>query len=208
MSDFSSNTTILLGSLDASSSATEETYPLPRLDKVRSTASAAMKKAKNKRAMKTYSDTALKAATALYHEEQKKENGMSAKQVERIINAQFLGEGPCGQSITHYVNEYHLVGTSPLKNGRPGEIPPHAFDSLCVGLESYISICQNNKQCMKLGKLKLAMLVNAVIDQDEDAKNNSYKMLNRIAKSKNIHLDSIKKSTQEARCILWMKAKF
>ena len=158
--------------------------------------------------MKTYSDTALKAATALYHEEAKKENGMSAKQVESIINARFSGEGPSARSITRYVNEYHLVGTSPLKNGRPGEIPPHAFDSLCVGLESYISICQNNKKFMKLGKLKLAMLVNAVVDQDIDEKNNSYKLLSRIAKSKNIHLDSIKTSTQEARRILWMKAKF
>jgi hypothetical protein len=152
VSDFSSNTTTI-GSLDASS-ATEESFPLPRLNTVRSTASAAMKKAKNKRAMKKFSDTALKAATALYHDEQtKKENGMSAKQVERMIKARFSGEGPCARSITRYVNEYKLVGTSPLKNGRPGEIPPHAFDSLCVGLESYISICQNNKKFMKLGKL-------------------------------------------------------
>ncbi len=206
VSDFSSNTTTV-GSLDASS-ATEESFPLPRLNTVRSTASAAMKKAKNKRAMKKFSDTALKAATALYHDEQKKENGMSAKQVERMIKARFSGEGPCARSITRYVNEYKLVGTSPLKNGRPGEIPPHAFDSLCVGLESYISICQNNKKFMKLGKLKLAMLVNAVVDRDVDEKNNSYKLLSRIAKSKNIHLDSIKTSTQEARRILWTKAKF
>ena len=116
VSDFSSNTTTI-GSLDASS-ATVESFPLPRLNTVRSTASAAMKKAKNKRAMKKFSDTALKAATALYHDEQKKENGMSAKQVERMIKARFSGEGPCARSITRYVNEYKLVGTSPLKNGR------------------------------------------------------------------------------------------
>lgn len=96
VSDFSSNTTTI-GSLDASS-ATEESFPLPRLNTVRSTASAAMKKAKNKRAMKKFSDTALKAATALYHDEQKKENGMSAKQVERMIKARFSGEGPCARS--------------------------------------------------------------------------------------------------------------
>ena len=163
VSDFSSNTTTI-GSLDASS-ATEESFPLPRLNTVRSTASAAMKKAKNKRAMKKFSDTALKAATALYHDEQKKENGMSAKQVERMIKARFSGEGPCARSITRYVNEYKLVGTSPLKNGRPGEIPPHAFDSLCVGLESYISICVK-RQRMKAMQIREA--AQAVMAKWED----------------------------------------
>jgi hypothetical protein len=110
-----------------------------------------MKIAKNKRAMTKFGAKALKAATALYHEEQKKENGMSAKEVEKKIKLRFYGEGPNAQSIMRYVNEYHLVGTSPLKNGFPGEIPPHAFDSLCVALESYISICKNNKNAQSLG---------------------------------------------------------
>ena len=157
-----SPTTPTFGSLD-SASATEETFPLPQLKKIRLTVSTAMKKAKNNRAMKKFGNKALKAATALYHEEQKKENGMSVKEVERKIKARFSGEGLCARSITRYVNKYHFVGTSPLKNGRPGEILPHAFDSLCVGLESSISICQNNKKCAKLGKQKLAMLVNAVV---------------------------------------------
>jgi hypothetical protein len=53
-----------------------------------------MKIAKNKREMTKFGDKALKAATALYHEEQKKENGMSAKEVEKKIKLRFSGEGP------------------------------------------------------------------------------------------------------------------
>ena len=64
-----------------------------------------MKIAKNKRAMTKFGDNALKAATALYHEEQKKENGMSAKEVEKKIKLRFYGEGPNARSITRYVNE-------------------------------------------------------------------------------------------------------
>ncbi len=85
---------------------------------------------------------------------------MLVVEVEKKIKAQFSGKGPCTRSITWYVKEYHLVGTLLLKVPSPDEIPAHAFKSLCVGLESYISICQTNEKCVKLGKQKLAVLVN------------------------------------------------
>ena len=71
-----------------------------------------MKKSMNKRAMKKYKDEALKAATKLYRDEQQKENGMSAKEVEKKIKKRYSGEGPCARTITRYVNQYHLVATS------------------------------------------------------------------------------------------------
>ncbi len=52
------------------------------------------------------------------------------------------------------------------------------------------------------------MLVNRVVDRDVADKLKSYKLLSRIAKNKNIDLDLIKVSTQEARRILWTNAKF
>ena len=148
--------------------ASDEVIPLPKLQTFRSTVTTAMKKSMNKRAMKKYKDEALKAATKLYRDEQQKENGMSAKEVEKKIKIRYSGEGPCARTITRYVNQYHLVATSPLKVGKPSEIPDHAFESLCVGLESYISIIQNNKQNHKLEKKKLAALVNSVIGRSRE----------------------------------------
>ena len=63
--------------------ASDEVIPLPKLETFRSTITTAMKKAANTRAMKKYKDEALKAATKLYRDEQQKENGMSAKEVEK-----------------------------------------------------------------------------------------------------------------------------
>ncbi len=59
------------------------------------------------------------------------------------------GVGPSARSIRRYVNEYLLVDSSPLKHGNPGTIPDWAFESLCVAVESFISINQVNKKCSK-----------------------------------------------------------
>ena len=95
--------------------ASDEVIPLPKLETFRSTITTAMKKAANTRAMKKYKDEALKAATKLYRDEQQKENGMSAMEVEKKNKIRYSGEGPCARTITRYVNQYHLVDTSPLK---------------------------------------------------------------------------------------------
>jgi len=82
-----------------------------------------MKKAVNTRAMKKYKDEVLKAATKLYRDEQQKENGMSAKEVEKKIKKHYSGEGPCARTITWYVNQYHLVDSFLLRKvGKPSEI--------------------------------------------------------------------------------------
>jgi hypothetical protein len=189
-------------------SATESCSLPPQLKIFQLTITTAMKIAKNKRMMKKYSCNALKVATILYHNEQQKEDGMLAKEVEKKIIVQFSGKGPCAQSITWYVNEYHLVGTLPLKAGNPGDIPTHAFKSLCVGLERYISICQTNKKCAKLGKQKLVVLVNTAVNWQVADKQKSSKLLSRIVKYKKIDLDLVKVSTQEIRHIQWTKAKY
>jgi hypothetical protein len=64
--------------------------------------------------------------------------------------------------------------TGKVKVGSLSEIPVHAFESLCVRLESYISICQTNEKCAKLGKQKLAVLVNAVDNWKVVNKQKSY----------------------------------
>ncbi len=188
--------------------ASDEVIPLPELEMYRSTVTTAMKIAANKRVMKKYKDEALKAATKLYQDEQQKENGMSAMEVERRIKKRYSGEGPCARMIMRYINQYRLVDSSPLKVGKPSEIPDHAFESLCVGLESYISIIQNNKLNHKLEKKKLMALVNSVVGRELTDKHKSYKLLSRIAKCNKIDLNAIKLSTQEARRIQWTKRKY
>ncbi len=69
--------------------------------------------------MKKFSWDKLKAATILYHNEQQKEDGILAKEVEKKTKAPFSGKGPCARSITWYVNKYHLVNTSLLKVRSP-----------------------------------------------------------------------------------------
>ena len=84
-----------------------------------------MKIAKNKRVMMKYESEALKFATNLYfHEQQKEGDRKSAKECEKITKLRYSGVGPTARTIIRYVNAYHLVGTSPLKVGSPGDIPP------------------------------------------------------------------------------------
>ncbi len=70
-----------------------QVIPLPELEMYRSTVTTAMKIATNKRVMTKYKDEALKAATKLYRDDQQKENGMSAKEVERRIKKHYSGPG-------------------------------------------------------------------------------------------------------------------
>jgi hypothetical protein len=92
-----------------------ESRLLTQLKPFQLTITIAMKIAKNKRALNKFGGNTLKAATKLYHKEQQKKNGMLAKEVEKKIKARFSGKGPCAQSITGYVNKYHLVSTLMLK---------------------------------------------------------------------------------------------
>ena len=112
----------------------------------------------------------------MYHTEQQKKavdgencvNRMSADKVEAAIKKRFSGTaGPSARSIACYVNKYKLVGVSPVQRGSPGGIPPTAFESLCVGVESNISINQLNRQCgNNIGNKDLAQLVNAVLSRN------------------------------------------
>ena len=154
----------------------EDIVPAPPvLEKVRLTVGASIKVVQNKKKTEQWKSKALKAATLMYHtEQQKKEavdgvlriencvNRMSADKVEAAIKKRFSGTGPSARSITCNVNKYKykLVGVSPVRRGSPGDIPPAAFKSLCVGVESYISINQLNRNCgNNIGKKDLAQLV-------------------------------------------------
>jgi hypothetical protein len=64
-----------------------------------------------------------------------------------------------------------LIGVSPVKQGSPGHILPAVFESLCIDIESYISINQLNQNCGNgIGKKELAQLVNRIKDSEADHK--------------------------------------
>ncbi len=101
----------------------------------------------------------MKVATKMYHNKGAP-GGLSAKETQQMVRKQFDGTGPSDQTIIRYVNDYKLVGASPVKPGNPGNIPPACIESLCVGVESYISIMQLNQRCDNdIGKMELAQLV-------------------------------------------------
>ena len=112
--------------------------------------------------------------------------------------------GPSACSIQRYVNDYSLVDASPMKCGNPGLLPHWAFESLCVALESFISINQVNDNCGVLGRKVLASQVNCVAARP-DVKSN--KLFDRIIKHKGLDLKAGKLQAQEARRIQWMTAK-
>jgi hypothetical protein len=102
----------------------------------------------------------------LYHNKGEP-GGPSAKETQQMVRKRFDGTGPSDRTIVRYINENKLVGASPVKPGSPGDIPPACFDSLCVGVESYISIMQLNRRCgNNIGKMELAQLVNGVVDSE------------------------------------------
>ena len=82
------------------------------------------------------------------------------------------------------MNEYSLVACSPLKCGSPGSLPTWVFDSLCVAVESFISINQINKNGANNTKTNLAARVNGCIGRDEIRNKN--KLLNCILRNKSI----------------------
>ncbi len=108
------------------------------------------------------------------------------------------------------MNEYKLVGVLPVQRGSPGNIPPAAFESLCVGVESYISINHFNPKCGNIiGKEDLAQLVNLVVSCDTGENIEcSFKLMHWISLYKGIDLTVTKMSNQEARRIDWTRAKF
>ena len=102
----------------------EDIVPAPPvLEKVRLTVGASIKVVRNKKKTEQWKSKALKAATLMYHTERQKKavdgkncvNRMSADEVEAAIKKRFSGTaGPSARSITRYVNEYKLVGVSPV----------------------------------------------------------------------------------------------
>jgi hypothetical protein len=194
----------------------DDTVPAapPALEKVRLTVGASIKVVRNKKKTEQWKSKALKAATLMYHtEQQKKEDTvgrMSADEVEAAIKTRFAGTGPSARTITRYVNEYKLIGVSPVRRGSPGDIPSAAFESLCVGVESYISINQLNRNCgNNIGKKDLAILVNAVVCRNTgENKECNYKLMHRISLYKGIDLTAAKMSNHEVRRIMWTRAKF
>jgi hypothetical protein len=176
------------------------------LEKVRLTVGASIKVVRNKKKTEQWKSNALKAATLMYHTEQQKEEAvenrrMSADEVEAAIKNRFSGTGPSARTITRYVKKYKLIGVLPVRRGSPGDIPPAAFESLCVGIESYISINQLNWNCgNNIGKKDIAQLVNAVVSHGTgESKECNYKLMHRISLYKGIDLTVAKMSNQEAR---------
>jgi len=101
------------------------------------------------------------------------------------------------------------VATKMYKQGSPGNIPPASFESLCVAVESYISIMQLNRRCGNdIGKKELAQIVNGVVDSDAVYKAKNYKLLRRISLYKGIDLLGGKMFSQEARRIQWTRHKY
>ena len=135
--------------------------------------------------------------------------GPSSEEIHQLMSKRFDGTAPGARTIRRYVNDYKLVGVSPIKQGSPGNIPPASFESLCVAVESYISIMQLNRRCGNdIGKKELAQIVNGVVDSDAVYKAKNYKLLRRISLYKGIDLLGGKMFSQEARRIQWTRHKY
>ncbi len=103
----------------------EDIVPAPLvLEKFCLTVGAWIKVVQNKKKTEQWKSKALKAAILMYHTEQQKKavdgkncvNRMSADEVEAAIKKRFSGTaGPSAQSIMRNVNEYKLVGVSPVR---------------------------------------------------------------------------------------------
>jgi hypothetical protein len=77
----------------------------PKLEEVQLAAGAGTNVAWSKNKIDKWKSTALRAATKMYHADQKKgEDGLSANRVEHTIKKRFEGTGPSAQTITRYVN--------------------------------------------------------------------------------------------------------
>ena len=86
-----------------------------------------------------------KTATLKFDEERnKKEGGLSVRQVAEKIKTKFNGVGPSASTIHHYVVNLGLVGVSPLKMGPEGSIPQLQYKALCTAVSSKLRINQLN----------------------------------------------------------------
>ena len=178
----------------------------PKLDAIRLTATGKAKDDANKKCLQRHVSAAMKKATKIYHEERKKgKGGKSAEAISMMVKKHHDGVGPSARSIRRYVNEFSLIDSSPLKRGSPGTIPAWAFESLCVAVESYISINQVNMNGASNKKKNLSARVNGCAGRDEVKDKNG--LLNRIFRHKSIDLAAAKLETQEARRIQWTTAK-
>ena len=118
----------------------------PVLEEVRLTVGATTKAVRNKKKMNKWWSASLKVATKMYHNNGEP-GGPSSEEIHQLMSKRFNGTAPGARTIRRYVNDYKLVGVSPVKQGSPGNIPPASFESLCVAVESYISIMQLNRRC-------------------------------------------------------------
>lgn len=180
----------------------------PVLEEVRLTVGATTKAVRNKKKMNKWWSASLKVATKMYHNNGEP-GGPSSEEIHQLMSKRFNGTAPGARTIRRYVNDYKLVGVSPVKQGSPGNIPPASFESLCVAVESYISIMQLNRRCGNdIGKKELAQIVNGVVDSDAVYKAKNYKLLRRISLYKGIDLLGGKMFSQEARRIQWTRHKY
>ena len=171
------------------------------LDKLRLTSSAKGKSINNQKKRAKYESAAVKQATKMYYDELQKPEGevkLSAREIEKVVRKRFNGVGPSARTITRYVNEYSLVNSSPVRRGNPGLLPFWVFESLCVALESFISINQVNQNCQANTKKNLSARVNAVFGREETG---SRFLLDRIVRERSIDLQASMLHSMEARRI-------
>ena len=93
--------------------------------------------------MSNHDKDALKAATTLLAAERAKASGgMGARKVAAKIKEDY-NVAIVYRTISNYVKS-GAIGVSPRKQGNPGKILPHLFQTLCTAVSSYIKINQLN----------------------------------------------------------------
>ena len=88
-----------------------------------------------------------------------------------------------------------MVDTSPLKCSSPGYLPGWAFESLCIAVESFISINQINAMCHDNQKKNLSLQVNGAAGRDNVDGN---KLLDHIIRHKSLDINAAKEHSTEA----------
>jgi hypothetical protein len=73
----------------------------------------------------------VKAALELYDAKRQKADGMLVRKVEAVIKKKYKGVGPSHATIHHYVANLGLIGTSPVKTGPQGTVPPLNYGIMC-----------------------------------------------------------------------------
>ena len=127
---------------------------------------------------------------------------MSSEAITRQIQKDYSGHGPSAREIRRYVNDYGLVGLSPIGTGTKETIARWVFNTLCSGLETYTQIKKINGRDGDLTRLKLLAIVDKTMGNDP-TETLSYKLINRIMRATDIDLKSGKCDSVEERRVLW-----